>query len=68
MVAVAMQAVARAGVAGGGARLGVLVRAREAEFWAPNASRKSFRQLLARMLLAALTGWQTGNLVVCSAR
>ena len=48
-----MQAVARAGVAGGGARLGVLVRAREAEFWAPNASRKSFRQLLAKMLLAA---------------
>ena len=41
MVAVAMQAVARAGVAGWGVQPGVLVRAREAEFCGPKAARKS---------------------------
>ena len=48
--------------------MGVLVRVREAEFWGPGAARKPFRTMHCKMLLAALTGWQMGMVVVCGTR
>ena len=65
--AVAM-ASAQAGDVGGPLESGALVRAREAEFWGPIAARKPFRAMHCKLLLAALSGWQMGSVVVCGVR